>query len=376
VAAVVADAPSLPDLATVATPALVVDRAVLVENIDRMAARAESAGVALRPHVKTHKSVEVAALQRARGAAGLTVATLREAEVFVAAGFDDILIASPPIGGWRLDRLVELAGHARVRVVVDDATAVGLLDQACRRAGVAIGYLWEVDSGVGRFGTPPGKTTANLIAAVAESTSNSSFDGLLAFGGHVYAAANRADVAAAAREERAAVTETAAALADLGIETLIRSVGTTPTAHALDEADGITEIRPGNYVFYDATQVALGVVGSDSCALAVLATVVSRPSPNRAILDCGSKALAAERISAQSVGFGFVRDHPNLRVARLYEEQAIVVAEDPFDLPLGTRVEVVPNHACAAVNLHEQMLVTENRAVVDVWPVDARGWGA
>jgi D-serine deaminase-like pyridoxal phosphate-dependent protein len=137
--AAVAGVASLPDLATVATPALVVDRAVLVDNVERMAARAGSAGVALRPHVKTHKSLEVAALQRARGAAGLTVATLREAEVFVAAGFDDILIASPPIGVWRLDRLVEVARQARVRVVVDDADGVGLLEQACRRAGVSIG---------------------------------------------------------------------------------------------------------------------------------------------------------------------------------------------------------------------------------------------
>src|SRR5207302_1498355 len=139
-------------------------------------------------------------------------------------------------------------------------------------------------------------------------------------------------------------------------------------------ADGVTEIRPGNYVFYDATQVALGVVGLERCALSVLATVTSRPAPDRLILDCGSKALAAERMTGLTRGFGAVEDHPELRVERLYEEQAIVYTDEPSDIPIGARVRVVPNHACAAANLHSRMLVVDEGTVVDAWPVATREW--
>jgi D-serine deaminase-like pyridoxal phosphate-dependent protein len=139
------------------------------------------------------------------------------------------------------------------------------------------------------------------------------------------------------------------------------------------DADGM-ELRPGNYVFYDATQVALGVVGLERCSLSVLATVTSRPAPDRLILDSGSKALAAERLSTLTPGFGRIERHPGLRVDRLYEEQAIVHSDAPCELPVGARVRVVPNHACAAANLHSQMHVVERDEVVDVWPVATREW--
>lgn len=340
-----------------------------------MAARAASLGVSLRPHAKTHKSPMIAALQRDHGATGLTVATLSEADLFADHGLADLLITMPPVGHWRLELLVELARRARLRVAVDDADVVAALERACRAGGVEIGYLWEVDCGVGRFGTAPGAATAELVARTAEATRHCSFDGLLAFGGHAYAATDRDELLAAARQERDAVGETVSALLDLGIETKVRSIGTTPTSHVLDSADGITELRPGNYVFYDATQVALGLVGLERCALTVLATVVSRPAPDRVILDCGSKALAAERLSALTTGFGLVKGHPELRVERLFEEQAIVVSDRRCELPVGARVEVVPNHACAATNLHNELLVVDDGAIVDVWPVEARGWG-
>jgi D-serine deaminase-like pyridoxal phosphate-dependent protein len=196
---------ALPELDEVITPALVVDRVRLLINIEHMAARARSLGVALRPHAKTHKSPAIAALQREHGAAGLTVATITEAERFAAEGIDDLLLTAPPVGDWRVERLVALARRARIRVVVDDAAVVSALDQACLRAGVEIGYLWELDCGVGRFGTPPGNTSAELIAQVAERTSHCSFDGLLAFGGHAYGATSREGILTAARDEQEAV---------------------------------------------------------------------------------------------------------------------------------------------------------------------------
>ncbi|MBV9604204.1 MAG: alanine racemase [Solirubrobacterales bacterium] len=359
----------------VVTPALVVDRERLVRNIREMAERARSLGVALRPHAKTHKSPEIAALQREHGAIGLTIATLTEAEGFADQGADDLVLTAPPVGGWRLDRLVALARRVRVRVALDGADALAALDRACRKGDVEIGYLWEVDCGVGRFGTPPGAATAERIADVLESATHTSFDGLLTFGGHAYGASTPEGIAAAARDEQEAIIETAAALADRGIEVSVRSVGSTPTAHAMHSAQGITEIRPGNYVFYDATQVALGIVPLERCALSVLASVTSRPAPDRLILDSGSKALAAERLTALTPGFGAIEGHPGLTVDRLYEEQAIVRSDEPCDIPVGARVRVVPNHACAAANLHSQMLVVEDGSVVDVWPVATREWG-
>jgi D-serine deaminase-like pyridoxal phosphate-dependent protein len=365
---------NLPDLDEVTTPALTVDRPRLLANLAEMATRARSLGVALRPHAKTHKSPAIAGLQREHGASGLTVATITEAEGFAAEGVDDLLLTAPPVGDWRLERLVALARRARVRVVVDGADALTALDEACRRTGATVGYLWEVDCGVGRFGTAPGAVTAEHIAKVLDTASHASFDGLLAFGGHAYAATSPDGIAAAAGDELQAITETVSALVDRGIEAEVRSIGSTPTSHAMESAQGITEIRPGNYVFYDATQVALGVVPLERCALSVLATVTSRPAPDRLILDSGSKALAAERLSALTPGFGMIEEHPELRVERLYEEQAIVRTDQPCEIPVGARLRVVPNHACAAANLHSEMLVVEQGTVVDVWSVATREW--
>jgi D-serine deaminase-like pyridoxal phosphate-dependent protein len=363
-----------PALDEVVTPALVVDHPRLLTNIEEMGGRARSLGVALRPHAKTHKSPAIAALQREHGASGLTVATLAEAEGFAAEGIDDLVVTAPPVGDWRLDRLLALAHRVRIRVAVDNTQVVAALDDACRRAGVEIGYLWEVDCGVGRFGTPPGAPTADPIARAVSQTGHASFDGLLTFGGHAYGARDRSGIVAAAHDEQDAIAQSVEALAGHGIEAGVRSVGSTPTSHAMESAEGITEIRPGNYVFYDATQVALGLVPLERCALSILATVTSRPAPDRLILDSGSKALAAETLSTLTTGFGVVEGHPELRVVRLYEEQAIVHADEPSDIPVGARLRIVPNHACAAANLHSEMLVVEGEEIVDVWPITTREW--
>ena len=366
---------ALPRLEEVETPALVVDGPTLVENVRRMAARAREANVGLWPHSKTHKSCAVAAVQRKHGIAGLTAATAREAETFAAAGVDDILIAYPPVGP-RLARAVELSKRIRLRVVLDNAETVAALDEACREAGTRVGYLWEVECGTGRIGTEPGAAAARVIAPLAATTRHAWFAGLMAFAGHAYAAESPGEIGAAAEQEGRAVHETAAALADEGVEVGALSVGTTPTTSVLEREGAVTEIRPGNYVFYDATQVTLGVVPPERCALSVLATVVARPTERRLILDTGSKALAAEQLSPRSPGFGFVLGHPELLVERLYEEHAIVTSKEPSAVPIGERLAVVPNHACACVNLHERMLVVDDGDVVDAWTIDARGWTA
>ncbi|MFZ0215246.1 MAG: alanine racemase [Candidatus Dormiibacterota bacterium] len=351
-----------------------IDRGALLRNITEMDARARSAGTALWPHAKTHKCAEIAGLQRECGAAGITVATLAEAEYFAATGFDDILLAYPPVGEWRLRRLAILALRARLRVVLDDLSVLDGLIEACRFARARIPYLWEVDCGTGRLGTPPGEATAALIDA-APRAEECPFDGLMTFGGHAYGATDDDQLDRVAEAEGDALAATAAALAARGIESPTRSAGTTPTAHRLRPGTGITEMRPGNYVFYDATQVALGLVGPERCALTVLSTVVGRPDPHRIILDAGSKAMAAERLTPRAEGFGFVWGHPELRVQRLYEQHAIVATEAPSDVPVGARVRLVPNHACAAANLHRRAIVVDHEEVVDGWTIGAAGPG-
>jgi D-serine deaminase-like pyridoxal phosphate-dependent protein len=364
----------LPSLDELQTPALLVDGPTLVRNIAAMAERADWAGVELWPHCKTHKTPEIAALQRDHGAAGLTVATLHEAEVFAAAGHTDLLVAYPPVGVARLERLTGLARTARIRVVLDSEEALVGLDDACRAAQVEIGWLWEVDCGARRLGTPPGTPTAELVAPLARKYGHASFAGVLTFAGHAYGAQSAEELGSIAADERAAVRETANELAGLGVQAAALSVGTTPTSHQLRAAEGVTEIRPGNYVFYDATQVALGLVSAERCALSVLATVVARPDQQRLILDCGSKALAAERLTTLSPGLGLVAGQDDLVVGRLFEEHAVVEAAEPSTIPVGGRLRVIPNHACASANLHERMLITEGQDVVDEWRIAARGW--
>lgn len=361
-------------LADVPTPALVIDRGAVERNIAAMAERAATTGMALWPHLKTHKSAEVLRLQLAAGAAGATVATPREAELAVEAGAPAVLVAHPPLAEDRLARVVALARRARVRVALDSEAAAEALDAACRRAAVRVQWLWEVDCGVGRCGTPPGAATAARVAQLAAGTEAATFAGLLAFGGHAYAARDLDGVRAAADDERRAVAETAAALEALGVQVPVRSVGSTPTAHVTRAASGATELRPGNYVFHDATQVALEVAAIEDCALSVLSTVVSRPAPGRLILDAGSKAMGADRLTDRAAGFGLVLGHPGLRVERLYEEHAIVTSATPVEVPLGARLRVVPNHSCTAASLHARMLVTADGAAAESWTVGARGW--
>ena len=358
------------DLASIPTPALLVDEAVLSRNVEKMAARARDAGVELWPHFKTHKCLEIARRQRDAGAAGFTVATLHEAEVLAAAGFDRIAFVQPPVGEWRARRLTTLAQRTTgLRITVDSLEAAASLGR------LEVDVLWEVDPGTRRTGTAPGEATAEAIAHLLRAHPTLRFRGLLTFAGHAYAAPDADGVLRAALDEEEAMAATLEALAARGIDSPVRSVGSTPTMRFLDRQTTATEARPGNYVYRDATQVALGVATLEQCALSVLGTVTARPTPTRAILDSGSKALAAERLTPLTPDLGIVAGHPQLRVARLYEEHAILEADEPFELETGERLRLIPNHACTAANLHERIVVTRDGEAVAEWPIDARGWG-
>jgi D-serine deaminase-like pyridoxal phosphate-dependent protein len=355
---------------------LLVDWAVLLENVRSMAARAKVAGVALRPHAKTHKCVEIAKVQMEHGAIGLAVATLREAECFADNGFTDLLITGQVVGTHSLERLLRVARQARVSIAIDDVEVAGAIDGAALRAGLSVGLLWEIDCGVGRSGTQPGKPTVDLLAKVLPTLRAATFEGLMTYGGHVYQSSTDAELEAAANDEAEAVRHTARLLEDRGIGTRVLSVGTTPTACRISKDREVSEIRPGTYVFNDATQLALGLVERRSCALTVLSTVISHPTSNRIILDAGAKALSARRLSARTEGFGLVVDHPGLAVTQLYDEHGVVESDSPISLRVGDRVKILPNHAASTVNQHSCMWVIDSDdAVTGSLEVHARAWG-
>jgi D-serine deaminase-like pyridoxal phosphate-dependent protein len=357
-------APLPPDLQT---PCLVVDRDVLEGNLVAMAGRSRDFGVALRPHAKTHKCVEIARRQLALGAVGLTVATVGEGEVFADAGMTDLFIAYPLWAtGARGLRLRALADRAALRVGADSVQGVEVLGRVL--AGTEAEIVVEVDSGHHRTGVAP--ALAGEVAVTARR-SGLRVAGVFTFPGHGYDPGLRERAAA---DETRALQQADAALREEGVGAGLRSGGSTPTA-ALIDPGALNEMRPGVYAFNDAQQVELGAADWDSVALTAAATVVSRTGRNL-VLDAGSKVLGADRLS-WATGCGRLLDYAQARVIALSEHHATVAFPDDATLPeLGSAVRVIPNHVCAAVNLADLLVVTAEGAVVDQWPVAARGRNA
>lgn len=354
-----------------ATPHLVVDLDLLDANIARMAARSRDLDVALRPHVKTHKVPEIAVRQRDAGARGITVATVGEAEVFIDAGFTDVLIAYPVwLDADRGRRLAALTERASLTIGCDSVESAR---QAARvLAGAPVHVLIEVDSGQHRSGVVPEQAGA-LAAGVREAGLD--VDGLFTFPGHSYG--TDAEVrAGAARSEADALRVGAESLRAAGLEPQVRSGGSSPSmafAAPGGSATSATEMRPGAYVFNDAQQWELGACTAGQIALTAHATVVSRnAAAGRIILDCGSKALAPDR-PAWASGCGRLLDHPDARIRQLSEHHAVVEMNGPQVPQLGSIVRAVPNHCCNAVNYADALRVVQQGRTVATWPVAARG---
>ena len=343
------------------TPFLHVDVERLDRNLRRTAQWTRDAGVDLRPLVKTHKSPEIAGRQLALGAVGITVATIGEAEVFVESGCDDVLVAYPL---WlttdAADRLRALTGRARLTIGVDSVESAARADDLLSGSGIEL--LVEVDSGHHRSGTPP-----QLAGRVAAAAGGLVVAGAFTFPGHSYSPEGRRS---AAEQESAALAAAAVSLRGAGIEPRVRSGGSTPSLVHSD-LDTVTELRPGVYVFGDAQQWELGAVDPEDIALTCRATVVSHAG-GRLVLDAGSKVLGADR-AAYSSGFGRLLDHPDARVVLLSEHHAVVDLGEAPPPPLGSRVRVVPNHVCNAVNLVDTLWVSEDPEQLAAWPVAARG---
>ena len=358
--------------ADIRTPAVMIDADILDRNIERMAASMRDRGLALRPHVKTHKTLEIARKQLAAGATGITVATIGEAEVFAADGVKDIFIAYPLwVEADHADRLRSLAATTRLAVGVDSVEGTTAMGRQLGADAGAIEVLIEVDSGHHRSGVLPDEAVDVARAAAAAGLSVA---GVFTFPGHSY---KPGMPTGAAGSENEALGQAAAALVSAGFEVRTISGGSTPTA-LLGGDTAATELRPGVYVFGDAQQLELERCTWDDIALTVAATVVSRHEARngnvrRVVVDAGSKILGSDRPD-WATGYGRLPEYPEARVSALSEHHATVVWPDSSELPpLGTRLRVIPNHVCLTMNLVDEVSVVRDGSAVDTWTVAARG---
>lgn len=381
------------------TPSLLVERARLERNLTRMQEKADTSGVRLRPHTKTHKSVALARRQLERGAAGLTVAKVGEAEVFVAAGFEDVRLAYAVVGEDKHARLLRLMDRARISFCVDTRQGAEAASASYHRHGRRAEILVEVDVGHGRCGIPWDDPEAADFVRFVAGLPGLALVGILTHAGQAYHGPAHEDETAegalvrASREERDRMLHLAARLRRAGIPQagpeagFEISIGSTPTMAHFENStyDGfsITEIRPGNYVFHDAMQVALGAARLEDCALTVLATVISkrrdRAGRERLYLDAGKKVLTSDT-GYGTDGYGVLlynaaamRPLPHARITGLSEEHGWVEVRGGATLAVGDRVRLVPNHACVAANLQDAYYLVDGQDVLGQLPVDARG---
>jgi D-serine deaminase-like pyridoxal phosphate-dependent protein len=387
----------MPNLDALATPCLLVDDGRLRRNITHMQAKAADHGAQLRPHTKTHKSIAIARRQVNRGAAGITVAKIGEAERFVGAGFDDVRIAYPIVGTDKYERVLALSDQARCSFCVDTRAgaeaASAFFDARDRTAEV----LMEIDVGHGRCGVP-WDAAEDTVALAQHITTlpGLRLSGILTHAGQAYhgprdgespaAALRRASTEERDRMLRVAVRLHAADVSGVTPDAFTISIGSTPSMRYFENTtrDGfrITEIRPGNYVFFDATQVGLGAATLDDCALTVLTTVVSRREDadgTRLYLDAG-KTVTTTDTGACTDGYGIVLHDPTARtsmehvtITGMSEEHGWVRAPRDAPLHVGDRVQFVPNHACVTVNTQDAMHLVDDGVVHETLPVDARG---
>ncbi|MBA4494318.1 alanine racemase [Paenactinomyces guangxiensis] len=357
------------------TPSLLLDKDKMEANLNEIADFASEQRINWRPHIKTHKCLKIARRQIEKGAVGITVAKISEAEVMASGGVKDILIAYPISAPEKINRLSALMKDAQIKVAVDHVKQAKLLQDSLQGTPWELEVWIKVNSGLNRCGVEPGREVLQLAKQIANMP-NLTLTGIFTHAGHSYAASSMAEIESIALTEGRAVAESAALCEKEGIPIPARSVGSTPTYKIAGKVSGITEVRPGNAVFFDAIQVGLGVASIDQCALRLLASVVSKRSGERVIFDTGSKALSLDQGAhgnATVKGFGHVVDHPEIRIERLSEEHGIASIDGETTLDLTDKVQIIPNHACTVMNLFDHVIVHRQGIVIDQWRIEARG---
>jgi D-serine deaminase-like pyridoxal phosphate-dependent protein len=369
-------------LASLRTPCVLVDQEKLERNIERMQAAADARRIRLRPHAKTHKSPDLAQIQIARGAVGICCAKLGEAEVFAVAGIEDIRVPYP-LNPVNAARVLALLDRTKLSFIVDHLDVARAWSRILDEAGRTVDVLVKVDVGLHRCGIDPEAANAVDFVTCVAGLPGLALRGLLSHAGHAYGAGSDGETADIAATEARLLTALRDKVAQAGVVLEEISVGSTPTARFSLREEGITELRPGNYVYYDRTQVALGSASWDDCALTVLSQVVSRPAADRVILDAGSKTLTSDLAhgAGDVSGYGAVLEsldravpNQNLLIERLSEEHAAVRVRDrESNLQPGDLVRIVPNHACVVSNLMDEVWLVSGHEAVDRMDIAARG---
>jgi D-serine deaminase-like pyridoxal phosphate-dependent protein len=365
----------------VTTPAALVDRKRIERNTQEMSERMTRLGVSLRPHVKTHKCKEAALLQVHGHNGGITVSTLAEAKGFAKEGFRDITYAYPfPI--TRLTEIEDLQKQVdRLNLVLDQETSLEVLE---KRGGLFRIYL-EVDCGDHRCGVDPQKKESIDLAKRIATSPVIDFQGILTHGGHSYLCKNEAEIRKAAAEERDIAVQFASQLREEGISVPEVSIGSTPTMRHVDHLEGITEVRPGNYVFFDAFQDAIGSCSIEEISFSVLTRIVGTyPEQNKMIVDAGALALSKDpgptHIDPQC-GYGIVctlkgTPIPELKIRTLSQEHGQIFGTKPIDwkqFPVGEALRIIPNHSCLTSALHHLYHLFDEQEITEAWrPI--RGW--
>ncbi len=364
------------------TPSVLIDLDVMEDNIARMQAVADRAGVRLRPHTKTHKSPWVAGRQAEKGASGVTVAKIGEAEVMADGGIRDILIAYPLYGEYKLRRLRPLLERVKITLSLDNAEVAEGISRLGQETGRKIPVYLEVDTGIHRLGRDPGMETVEVARDLVKLP-GIDLIGLITHAGQGHDARNREELIGVARHEGRALLETAEMMRREGIETREISVGSSPTAPFVSEVPGVTEMRPGTYIYNDVMQIDAGVATQEQCAATVLVTVISRPAPDRAVVDGGSKTFSSDAPASyghgevgprRHPGFGMVVGRPDLILQRLNEEHGMMGLADPsMDLKVGDRLRIIPNHVCGMINMHDEVIGVRGSLIERTIPVAGRG---
>jgi D-serine deaminase-like pyridoxal phosphate-dependent protein len=370
--------------ASVRTPSLLLDVSRVRSNAKRMSQIAGRSGVRLRPHIKTHKCIEVARIQTEGHDRAISVSTLEEARAFAEHGFTDITYAVPIEAGKFGQAIGLRQSGIKLNLLTDDGETVRSLDSAAARSDVVFDVFLKVDVGTHRCGVEPDSSEAINIPQQVASSGNLRFAGILTHAGHSYDAKTKEDILAVSRHERDAMVELAERLRKNGIEVPTVSIGSTPTMTHIDHLNGIDEIRPGNYIFFDNYQATLGTCSFADTALTVLAAVIHRdPNRRRVVVDAGAIALSKDRGPTHldpACGYGHVLDiegnDTGMRVTGMSQEHGEIHATDEETFgrfKVGDRVRILANHSCLTAAQHAHYNVIENNEIVDRWEIH-RGW--
>ena len=367
----------------ITTPAFIIERSVVRKNCDAMREKAQRSGVVFRPHVKTHKTAEIARMQFGGGTGPITVSTLAEAEFFADHGFDDITYAVP-VGPGKLERAAALAKRIkRLNLLMDSFAALQAMEEFSVRQGTRFNVFLKVDCGYHRAGVDPELQEAVQLAMKMANATGVHFQGLLTHAGHSYHTHNVDEIRKIAKQETSALTGFQNKLQEQGISQLTRSIGSTPTASVVERFSDTDDVRPGNYVFFDVFQAAIGSCDLSQCAVSVLATVIgSYPQHRHLLVDAGALALSKDAGPDHldsDCGFGVVCDlnlhRLPMKLKVLSQEHGKIEAEPDViaKYPVGTRLRILPNHSCLTAAMYDVYHVVENSQLLDQCrPI--RGW--